>query len=168
MAESKKRIHIYCAEPSQTTTNEKLSVFVLITPTQHFQVTIFKIWHHTIKQIIILSTPYMKMASDFPLDYDGVLNSDDLDYIEDPMFADIPDDIISGETQDQEESVFTVLPTLKLGPMQLSSDETKDEDFLRSVCMETTLDFIDLHFENRGVSRGTSLYMLSLKLTDLQ
>jgi hypothetical protein len=108
------------------------------------------------------------MDSDFPLDYDGIRDLDNLDCLGDLMESD-DDDLTSGVTQGQEESISIVLPTLKLGTMQLSSDETKDKEFLRSVCMDkTTLDLIDYRFENRGATRGISLCLLSSKLTDLQ
>ncbi len=107
------------------------------------------------------------MKSDFPLDHERVHGLDDSDdgFDEFVVFdsdddSDVPDDPDGSTTSETEPEVVSVpfaMPTLKIGPMLLSRDETKDEEFLRSVCMEDPLDFIDYRFEDRGATKGKTL-----------
>jgi hypothetical protein len=112
------------------------------------------------------------MKSDFPLDHERVRGRDDSDDGFDEFMAsdefvvfdsdssddeDDEDGSMTSETEAQEVSVPFAMPTLKIGPMLLSRDETKDEEFLRSVCMEDPLDFIDYRFEDRGATKGKTL-----------
>lgn len=102
------------------------------------------------------------MKSDFPLDHEIVRDDDSAQDDDDGYVccfddSDDPDDLSAGETQDRGIIVPFVMPALKLGHMLLSSDETKDKDFLGSVCMDTTLEFIDYRFEERGNTKGIIL-----------
>ena len=96
------------------------------------------------------------MKSDFPLDHEIVRN-DDSSQDDDDSYrctfddSDDPDDGSAGETKVK---LPFVMPALKLGPMLLSKDETKDKDFLGSVGMEMALEFIDYRFEDRGNTKG--------------
>lgn len=107
------------------------------------------------------------MKSDFPLDHETIRDEDDAQGDDDGYFCyfsdsddpDDPDDLEAGETQAKGVTVPFVMPALKLGPLVLSEDETKDKDFLGSVCMETTLEYIDYHFEERGIINSTALYL---------
>jgi hypothetical protein len=111
------------------------------------------------------------MKSDFPLDHERVRGRDDSDdgfdefmasdefvvFDSDSSDEDDEDGSMTSETEAQEVSVPFAMPTLKIGPMLLSRDETKDEEFLRSVCMEDPVDFIDYRFEDRGATKGKTL-----------
>lgn len=103
------------------------------------------------------------MGSDFPLDHETVRDDDNLNDEEDDGFycyfsdSDDSDDLPTGETQEQVVSMPFVMPALKLGPMALSKDETKDTNFLESLCMEGILEYIDYRFEERGTINSIAL-----------
>lgn len=102
------------------------------------------------------------MKSDFPLDHEIVHADDSTQDDDDGYFctfddSDDADDLSAAETQDKGIKMPFVMPALKLGPMLLSNDETKDKDFLESVGMDTTLEFIDYRFEERGSIKGIAL-----------
>ena len=99
----------------------------------------------------------MKSKSDFPLDHEIVRNDDCTPFSDDGYvcpFDDSDDDLSAGETQHKAINLPFAMPALKLGPMLLSKDETKDKDFLGSVGMDTALEFIDYRFEERGNTKG--------------
>lgn len=103
------------------------------------------------------------MKSDFPLDHEIVRNDDSSQDDDDGYRctfddSDDSDDGSAGKTKDKGTKFPFVMPALKLGPMLLSKDETKDKGFLGSVGMETALELIDYRFEDRGNTKGIIFY----------
>lgn len=102
------------------------------------------------------------MGSDFPLDHKAARYTDSQDEDEvEGFFCYVSDsddaDEDSNSKKNQSLDVPAAMPALDLGPMLLSKDETKDEKFLASVCMEDGLEFIDYRFEGRGTVNGIVL-----------
>lgn len=98
--------------------------------------------------------------SDFPFDHEIFRDHDMIQDETDGYFcyfddSDDADELPVGKKKDEGLVLPFVMPAFNFGRyMLLSKDETKDEEFLRYVSMDSALEFIDYRFEERGNTEG--------------